>query len=95
MKNRGMILYLREIQHYGNNYVSPTFAGQVADALEGAYGGWRSVKDGAPEEYKPVLMFTATGDMIVGYYDSEHKSYCDNSGFSYIVTHWRELPPRP
>lgn len=34
MKNRGMILYLREIQNYGNNYVSPSFAGEVADTLE-------------------------------------------------------------
>lgn len=38
MKYSGMIYYLREIQHYGNNYVSPTFAGEVADALEGATG---------------------------------------------------------
>ena len=95
MKNRGMILYLREIQHYGNNYVSPTFAGAVADALEGAAGDWHSVKDDSPDDYKPILLYTAAGDMVVGYYDSEHKSYCDISGFRHIASHWRELPPSP
>lgn len=38
MKYGGMISYLREIQNYGNNYVSPTFAGEVADALESMSG---------------------------------------------------------
>ena len=78
-----------------NNYVSPTFAGQVADALEEAAGGWHSVKDGAPDDYKPVLFFTAAGDYIAGYYDSECKAYCDRTGFRHIVTHWRELPAEP
>ena len=95
MKYSGMIYYLREIQNYGNNYVSPTFAGKVADALEEAAGGWHSVKDGAPDDYKPVLLYTAAGDMVVGYYDSESKSYCDISGFRHIASHWRELPAEP
>lgn len=34
MLNSGMIAYLREIENFGDSYMSPAFAGEVADELE-------------------------------------------------------------
>lgn len=57
--------------------------------------GWIPVTERLPEEYETVLLLPMSGEVISGYYDSEHKSYCDMTGFRHLCTHWMPLPESP
>jgi len=56
---------------------------------------WIPVTERLPEEYETVLLLPMSGEVISGYYDSEHKSYCDMTGFRHLCTHWMPLPEQP
>lgn len=56
---------------------------------------WISVTERLPEEYTTILFVSTSDQVYIGYYDSEHKSFCDMTGFRYVVTHWMLAPQPP
>ena len=56
---------------------------------------WIPVTERLPKEYTSILFVAGSGQVHVGYYDSEHKSLCDMTGFRYVCTHWMTLPEMP
>lgn len=64
-------------------------------ALYGALPKWIPVTEQTPDEYTTILFITGGGDLRVGYYDGDHKSYCDMTGFRYMCTHWMPAPQPP
>lgn len=72
---------------------------QAADAIvkltDIRVGKWIPVTERLPEEYTTILFVSGSGQVHVGYYDSEHKGFCDMTGFRYVCTHWIPLPQPP
>ena len=69
---------------------------QAADAIEElSKPKWIPAAEQIPGEYTTILFISGGGQVHVGYYDSEHKSYCDMTGFRYTCTHWMPLPEPP
>lgn len=64
-------------------------------ALYGALPKWIPVSEQIPDEYTTILFITGGGELRVGYYDGDHKSYCDMTGFRYMCTHWMPAPQPP
>lgn len=64
-------------------------------ALYGALPKWIPVSEKIPDEYTTILFITGGGELRVGYYDGDHKSYCDMTGFRYMCTHWMPAPQPP
>ena len=56
---------------------------------------WIPVAERLPEEYTTILFVSSSGQVHVGYYDSEHKGFCDMTGFRYVCTHWMLAPQPP
>lgn len=87
---------------------STLLLGEAADAIEelsvvvraqkavlDKFPKWIPVTEQTPDEYTTILFITGGGDLRVGYYDGDHKSYCDMTGFRYMCTHWMPAPQPP
>lgn len=58
--------------------------------------GWISTKDNLPDTIRPVIIYTESGDMCCGRYNTELQVWLDLYGtVIWPVTHWRELPDPP
>ena len=69
---------------------------QAANAIEElSKSRWVPVTEQLPEEYTTILFVSSSGQVHVGYYDSEHKGFCDMTGFRYVCTHWMFAPQPP
>ena len=58
-----------------------------------AFGQWISVTDRLPEDEEYVLIFTAGGSVLLGFYDSD--GWDTLEGYLREVTHWMPLPEAP
>lgn len=59
-------------------------------------GGWISVKDRLPEDYKEVLAYDSEHkEIVIAFYDSEYEEWTYDDWYDGEITHWQSLPELP